>query len=98
MNMRRFLIFLLSFAALAVSIVSWAQTPAEAPGPSQALFNQPFYTCVRNFYVATTGNDSNNGSAGSPWLTIQNADTSSRTGGDCINVAPGTYNASVLIH
>jgi parallel beta-helix repeat protein len=99
--MRRFLIFLLPFAALAVSlaasVVSSAQTGAEPPGPSQALFNQPFYTCARNFYVATTGNDSNPGSASQPWQTIQNADTPSRTGGDCINVAPGTYEANVLI-
>src|SRR6266481_1001651 len=59
---------------------------AEVPGPSQALFNGPFYTCVRNFYVATTGNDTHDGSADSPWRTIQNADKTSRTGGDCINV------------
>jgi parallel beta-helix repeat protein len=97
--MHRFLMFLLALAALAVGVASWAQSPSsvEAAGPSQALFNSPFYTCVRNFYVATTGNDANNGSAGSPWRTIQNADTSSRTGGDCINVAPGTYQAGVLV-
>jgi len=76
---------------------SSAPSSTEVPGPSLALFNQPFYTCVRNFYVATTGSDSNDGSAGSPWLTIQKADTSARTGGDCINVAPGTYQARVVI-
>src|SRR5712671_2729412 len=70
----------------------------ESPGPSQTLFDHPWYTCVRNFYVSTTGNDGAAGtSPGAAWLTIQNADTSSRTGGDCINVAPGTYNAGVLI-
>jgi parallel beta-helix repeat protein len=95
--MSRFLIFLLAFAALAVGSKSLAQTGVESPGPSQALFSQPFYTCVRNFYVSTTGNDSNPGTTSQPWLTVQNADTTSRTGGDCINVAPGTYEASVLI-
>src|SRR5215831_12058583 len=100
--MRRFLIFLLSLVTLPTvtlltSIEAQAQTGAEAPGPSLALFNQPFYTCVRNFYVATTGNDSNDGSAGSPWRTMQKADTSSRTGGDCINVAPGLYPTSLTI-
>jgi parallel beta-helix repeat protein len=67
------------------------------PGPSAALFAKPFYSCTRNFYVATTGNDSNSGTEASPWLTIQNADTSSRQAGDCINVAPGTYGANVVI-
>ena len=95
--MRRFVIFLLSLAVFGGSAASQAQTDAEVPGPSLALFNQPFYSCVRNFYVATTGKNSNDGSAASPWLTIQRADTSSRTGGDCINVAPGTYQARVLI-
>jgi parallel beta-helix repeat protein len=70
----------------------------EVPGPSQALFNAPFYTCLQNFYVATNGSDTNNGTSPStPWATIQKADTSARTGGDCINVAPGTYQANVLI-
>ena len=70
----------------------------EVPGPSQTLFNHPFYTCLRNFYVATNGNDSNDGtSPGTAWATIQHADTTSRTGGDCINVAPGTYQQYVRI-
>jgi hypothetical protein len=69
-------------------------TGVESPGPSQALFNSPYYTCVRNFYVATGGSDSNSGTSSSaPWRTIAHADTSSRAGGDCINVAPGTYSA-----
>jgi hypothetical protein len=68
----------------------------EVPGPSQALFNNPYYTCVRNFYVSTTGSNSNNGTSPSTaWLTIANADTSSREAGDCINVAPGTYASGV---
>jgi hypothetical protein len=69
----------------------------EVPGPSAALYAAPYYTCQRNFYVAPTGLDSNDGSQGSPWLTIQNADSSSRTGGDCINVAPGTYAAGATV-
>jgi parallel beta-helix repeat protein len=69
-------------------------TGAESPGPSQALFNSPYYSCVRNFYVATNGSDSNTGTSPStPWRTIAHADTSSRTGGDCINVASGSYSA-----
>jgi hypothetical protein len=69
---------------------------AEKPGPSAQLFDNPYYTCVSNHYVATTGNDSNNGTSPStPWLTLQHANNSLPTGGigagSCINVAPGTY-------
>jgi parallel beta-helix repeat protein len=70
---------------------------AEKPGPSASLYASPFYTCSRNFYVATNGNDSNTGTLTSPWLTIQHADSSSRQPGDCVMVAPGIYEAQVLI-
>jgi hypothetical protein len=49
------------------------------------------YSCVRNFYVATNGSDSNPGTQAAPWQTIQHADSNSRQAGDCINVQPGTY-------
>jgi len=70
---------------------------AEVPGPSAALFANPPYTCVRNFYVSTSGDDSNPGTQASPWLTLQNADSAAggRIAGDCVNVAPGTYSAGV---
>ena len=72
-------------------------TPAELPGPSLSLFANPFYTCVRDYYVATNGSDPNAGTQASPWLTVQNADTAAggRIAGDCVNVAPGTYSAGV---
>ena len=78
-------------------LVKAAAMQDGAPGPSAKLYNHPFYSCTRNFYVATTGSDSNSGTAASPWQTIQHADDASRQGGDCINVAPGKYNADVLI-
>jgi hypothetical protein len=76
-----------------------AYTPAapQKPGPSAQLFDNPYYTCVRDYYVSPSGSDSNDGlsptlSGGhGPWLTIARADTSSRSGGDCINIEPGTY-------
>ncbi len=78
---------------------------SEAPGPSAALFSSPFYICARNFYVATDGDDSNDGTAQTtdgghgPWLTIQRADTNSRQAGDCINVEAGTYaNGARITH
>ena len=50
------------------------------------------------YYVTTGGNDSDNGSSGSPWLTIQHAidDTGVLTG-DTINVAAGTYTENVVV-
>ena len=77
-------------------------TTPEKPGPSVQLFNNPYYTCATNYYVATTGNDSNNGTSPStPWLTLQHANNSLPTGGkaagSCINVAPGTYAQGVSI-
>src|SRR5271156_6626155 len=74
-----------------------AATPAAIarPGPNPAI--APFYSCLRNFYVASTGNDVNLGTQIRPWRTIQHADSTSRKAGDCINVATGTYNANVLI-
>lgn len=70
----------------------------QTPGPSAQLYANPFYECVRNFYVATNGNDNNSGTLASPWLTLQKADSSARQGGDCINVAPGTYGSGVNLH
>jgi len=60
-------------------------------------------TCTRNFYVATTGTDNSTcGASGSPCATPMGADAATSiggtgaplTGGDCVNVAAGTYNAA----
>ena len=81
---------------LAINVTAGpATTGVQTPGPSLALFNNPYYTCVRNFYVATNGSDSNNGSSPStPWRTIAYYESgTSPTAGDCVNVAPGSYSA-----
>jgi hypothetical protein len=46
------------------------------------------------FYVSTTGNDSNPGTIGAPWLTIQHA-ASSVTAGGTVYVFGGVYHESV---
>lgn len=79
-------------------------TTAQTPGPSQALFNSPYYTCVTKRYVATNGSNSYDGTqathpalpAGNtigPWATLAQANASipNPAPGYCINVAPGTY-------
>ena len=85
-----------ALAVLASSLFSadaWASQYGIVGGP----FNYPVpLTCTRNFYVGPTGTDTPGcGSAPgtSACATIQGADANiSLTGGDCVNVAAGTYN------
>jgi hypothetical protein len=46
-----------------------------------------------NYYVATNGSDSNDGSACHPWATIQHASSLAQAGWT-VHVAPGTYDVS----
>ena len=46
------------------------------------------------FYVATTGNDNNNGSLGLPWRTIQHA-ADTAVAGDTVYAMGGVYNETV---
>ena len=48
------------------------------------------------YYVSTTGNDSAAGSAGAPWLTIQQA-ANTVAAGDVVNIAAGIYPANPTI-
>jgi len=60
-------------------------------------------TTTANYYVATTGNDSNPGTSGSPWLTLgkavsyiqNNLDLAGNTVN--INVADGTYTGGISV-
>lgn len=45
------------------------------------------------YYVATTGNDSNDGSSGSPWATPGKALATATTAGDVVVFEAGTYTA-----
>jgi hypothetical protein len=74
-----------------------AAPTVQKPGPSPELFASPFYSCVRNFYVSTSGSGSGDGSQVRPWQTLQQANDSSPIAGDCINVQPGTYSAGVTV-
>src|SRR5271165_5817649 len=90
------------FAAAPTSSMPASREAANAPGPSAALFDKPYYKCATNYYVASTGSDSNNGtSPGTPWLTLQHANDSLPVGGaaagSCINMAPGSYPGGVSL-
>ena len=53
---------------------------------------------ARQFYVATTGNDSNPGtSTSAPWRTIQHA-MSSATPGSTVNIMAGTYQERLTLN
>ena len=55
-------------------------------------------THAATYYVAPTGNNSNNGSSGSPWLSIDYADANALlVSGDTVSVAAGTYTQSVRL-
>jgi parallel beta-helix repeat protein len=74
----------------------------QAPGPSAVLYAGPYYSCTKNYYVATTGSDSNSTTQAqnpsTPWATIGRYNAlAASTGGDCINVAAGTYATGVSI-
>lgn len=48
-----------------------------------------------DYYVSTTGNDSNNGSEGSPWRTIQKAANTAQAG-DTVYIKGGIYTERVI--
>ena len=56
-------------------------TPSPAPAPASA---------AQEFFVSTSGSDSNSGSQSAPWATIQHAATMV-VAGNTVHVAPGTY-------
>ena len=62
--------------------------PVQTPGPSALLFAAPYYTCSTNYYVSTSGSDSNPGTLASPWATLfhANASLANGVGGVCVNV------------
>ncbi len=50
-----------------------------------------FNTSAKILYVATNGNDANNGDINKPFLTIKAALAAASAGGFSVHVAPGTY-------
>jgi hypothetical protein len=92
---------LLSTASFNIMQIADASAQPADPGPSAALYTTPYYACKANYYVATSGSDTNSGaSPGAPWQTLQHANNAMPTGGAaagiCINVAPGTYSGVQL--
>jgi hypothetical protein len=95
--------FRISFGAALGAILFAGQAFATPMAPS--TWPAP-YACTRNFFVSTTGSGAANcGSAGTPCGSLQNANDATSigntgttlTGGDCVNVAAGTYNTTATI-
>ncbi|HTZ69541.1 MAG TPA: hypothetical protein VMB71_02725, partial [Acetobacteraceae bacterium] len=94
-------IILLLAALFVASGISAARASANDPGPSLDLFNNHYYHCKTDYYVAPGGSDSNPGTASSPWKTLQGANNNlaakgSTAPGVCVRVAPGTYDGVEL--
>lgn len=81
----------LSLAALVCLIVATATLLAGA-----FVFVDQTQAAINTYYVATSGNDSNPGTASQPWKTIQHA-ASSVNPGDTVVVQAGTYNERVTL-
>jgi hypothetical protein len=57
-----------------------------------------YYTCSTEYFVSPTGNDSNDGaSAAKARKTLGAATNLPLKGGDCVTVADGTYDETVVI-
>ncbi len=91
-------------AAGALSTPSPAATTTTWPAVTvpSAPHIPPFYTCVTNYYVSSTGSNSGTGSSANPWNSISaamnylNSQPAGTTfGGVCVNVGPGTYTEAV---
>jgi hypothetical protein len=63
---------------------------SDGAGNESVSSDRTFVPQARDFYVSTTGNDSNDGSSGSPFLTLNYA-LSKAYKGDTIHMAAGTY-------
>jgi Right handed beta helix region len=68
-------------------------TPTPSTSPTSCTSG------CNNYYVSTTGSDSNAGTQASPWQTINHADAALvlGTNGAVVHVAPGTYAANVSL-
>lgn len=67
-----------------------ASTAGLLPGAFPVVPARPYVTQGKTYYVATTGDNGNNGSKEAPWRTIAQA-TKKAASGDVVVVAGGTY-------
>lgn len=78
--------------------VSSGVTPTPNPNPTPTPTPTSCTNC-NNYYVSTSGSDSNPGTQASPWKTISHAATSLSIGtnGTIVHVQPGTYNECLAL-
>jgi hypothetical protein len=89
---------------LSINIAPSNPMQVAKPGPSQNLFDHPYYSCGINRYVGNFGlgtpSDLNDGtSKNTPWATLQHANDAipNPSPNTCINVAQGTYTSGVAL-
>ncbi len=78
-------------------VIVTARSVYDTTASANAAVTVTASTNGKDYYVSTTGSDSNDGSAAHPWRTIQHASTLV-TGGYTVHVAPGTYNGPISTH
>jgi hypothetical protein len=82
---------MIGFLILAVTLfVCGCAGVSNADPANSAGGTQSGPSTTANYYVSTSGNDSNNGSQSSPWRTIQHA-ADRVSAGSIVHVEPGTY-------
>ena len=69
-------------------------TLAALSGAAAALALLPASALATDYYVAPSGNNDADGSAATPFATIDKAITSAENASDVIHVAPGTYSTT----
>lgn len=82
-------------ASFTATVTAQAEAAPLATGAASVAVAPSTYSGA-TYYVATTGNDSANGSAAAPWRTIQHA-MNTVPAGATVQVAGGTYNELVTI-
>jgi hypothetical protein len=72
-------------------------TPGNGCGAALGI-DSGFYTCTKEYFVSPTGSDDNSGTSATEAVkTIGKATSLPLVGGDCVTVADGTYDETVVI-
>ncbi len=77
------------YAISSMLVIEWSRLSALPPAPGP--------TVTASYYVAPNGSDSNPGTLGAPWLTIQKS-MNSATPGSFVNIRSGTYHERLTLN
>jgi hypothetical protein len=80
--------------------LSTSTSPTPTPTPTPTPSPTGCTSGCTNYYVSTTGSDSNSGTQAAPWKTLTHADSALTLGtsGTVVHVAAGTYSSNVSVN